>query len=134
MRIRALVAAISLLALTGCGGSDGEDRNAAAIEEAAARGHEQREAEADVLAELRETYRLRHYAGVDNVFEIDSGELCDVQAVGLADEYPFGVPENDLQEPDGEIVVEVNYFTGSDRPGETVRAECLEAVKDALGW
>jgi len=147
MNVKFLVAALLLAgiaALTGCGGDEQHpaDRNSALIEaaEEGSRDAEEAqsesvEAEAEVLSVLRPALHLRPYSGVENAFQLPDGQWCSISGVKAASSYAYGIPDDDLVSPDGETVVRINYFVDLDgTPGETIRAECLKATIQALGW
>jgi hypothetical protein len=138
LRVRLLLASLLLVAgltAAGCGGGDTTDHNSAAIESAEESGRESQEVEDEVLSILRPKLHIRAYAGVDNAFQLPDGLRCSITGAQPASSYAYGIPDDDLVSPDGETVVQVNYFIDPEgTPEETIKAECLKATAEALGW
>lgn len=128
--------------LVGCGGENGgsdettpSEHNEAAIQQAEQAGESVGAARDEVLRRLDAELNLRHYAGLDDTFAIPGGH-CSVDDVTTVEELgPYGEPdETDLVSPDGQVVVSINIFVGADTNEPALRAACLQAAKEALGW
>jgi len=127
-------------ALVGCGGGSDEEsaqaRNDAAISEAETTAERTQASEQEVTATLRQSLDLTTYSGVKNAFRLESGDWCSIASVEQHEPSDQPIqPEETLVSPDGTTWVLVSYFVGETAADDAaIRAECLKATQDALGW